>query len=439
MLTRRELLLSTLVGGSLLGLRALATGLPISLLAEPRRALAQVTPNACANRERAQYVIFATSSAGDPLNASVPGTYEDPKIVHSLDPRLAPAPLMLGGLRTRAAAPWAQLPAAVLERTAFWHIETGTPIHPREPDVLRLMGSTDGAEMLPSLLARLLAPCLGSVQPEPIAIGAKSPLEGLTYQGEQLPLMPAQALKATLTNLPGELGDLRSLRRDTLGRLNDLYKRDATPAQRAYIDSLVTSQAQVVGIRQDLLNALESIEDNGIDAQISAAVTLIRMNMAPVLSINIPFGGDNHHDPDLARETDETLTGVAAIGSLFQQLTAAGLADRVSLVSLNVFGRTLGPGNAQGRQHNMNHQVSLTIGKPFRSGIIGGVGPVAGDYGALPIHAQTGEGSLDGDIPAGQTLASFGKTLLAAFGSDDATDAASISSGSVVTAALARS
>ena len=46
-------------------------------------------------------------------------------------------------------------------------------------------------------------------------------------------------------------------------------------------------------------------------------------------------------------------------------------------MSLNVFGRTLGPGNTDGRQHNQNHQVSITIGKPFAGGVIGGVGPVS--------------------------------------------------------------
>jgi len=437
MLTRREALQRIVLSGGLLGLRALATGLPISLLARPRHALAAAPPIACAKSSRAQFVIFATSGAGDPLNASVPGTYADPKIVHSPDPRLAPAEFMLGATRQRAAAPWAKLPASVLAQTSFWHIKTGTPVHPREPDVLKLMGSTNASEMLPSLLARQLAPCLGTVQPQPIVIGAKSPSEGLSYQGAQLPIMPAQALKATLTDAPGKLSDLRALRNDTLDRLYELYKQDATPAQRVYIDALVRSQEQVRGIEQDLLSAIASIQDNGIDAQILAAVTLIRMNMAPVFSINIPFGGDNHRDAALSRETEETLIGVAAIESLFQQLSAAGLADRVSLVSLNVFGRTLGPGNDSGRQHNLNHQVSLAIGKPFKSGVVGGVVPVGDDYGAMPIDASSGEGDVRGDVSADETLASFGKTLLTAFGGDSAAVDASITSGKVVTGALA--
>src|SRR4051812_32508980 len=72
-----------------------------------------------------QFVVFSTSADGDPLNASVPGTYDDPLIVHSPDPALAPAPLTVGGRPTLAAAPWSTVPAAVLERTVFWHLMTG--------------------------------------------------------------------------------------------------------------------------------------------------------------------------------------------------------------------------------------------------------------------------------------------------------------------------
>ena len=37
-------------------------------------------------QSKAQYIIFSTSGNGDPINASVPGTYDDPAIVHSPDP-----------------------------------------------------------------------------------------------------------------------------------------------------------------------------------------------------------------------------------------------------------------------------------------------------------------------------------------------------------------
>ena len=266
MLTRRHALLSTLFGTGYVGLRALATGLPASFLLNPRRALAANPAPACAAQAKAQYFIFNTLGSGDPINANVPGMYDDPKIVHSADPSMAPAPLMLRGRAFTAAAPWATLPQAVLDRTTFWHLMTNTPVHPKEPDVLKLMGSTYGGEMLPSLLAKHMAPCLGTIQAQPLTLGATSPAEGLSFNGAALPIIPALALKATLTTPAGPLANLQGLRDKTLAQLYDLYKRDATPAQRTYIDSLVSSQQQVRGINQGLLDALTSIKDNSADS-----------------------------------------------------------------------------------------------------------------------------------------------------------------------------
>src|SRR5450631_992283 len=244
MFTRRQALMSTLFGAGYVGLRALATGLPASFLMNPRAALADPTTPSCTNA-KAQYIIFNTSVNGDPINASAPGTYEDPAIVHSPDPSMAPTSLTIQGQKYTAAAPWATLPQNVLDRTTFWHLMTNTPVHPKEPEVLKLMGMTAAGEMLPSILAKQLAPCLQTIQSQPISLGAASPAEGLSYDGAALPIIPALALKATLTNAAGPLTDLQPLRDQTLNGLYDLYKTGASPAQKAYIDSLVTSQQQV--------------------------------------------------------------------------------------------------------------------------------------------------------------------------------------------------
>jgi hypothetical protein len=441
MISRRNALLSTLFGASYVGLRALATGLPASLLLDPRRALADMPANACASNTKAQFVIFNTSGNGDPINASVPGTYEDPKVVHSADPTMAPKALTLAGQSFQAATPWTTLPQSVLDRACFWHIMTNTPVHPKEPDVLKLQDVTLAGEMLPSILAKQLAPCLGTIQMQPISLGATTPSEALTYGGQALPIIPALALKATLTSPAGPLTTLQPLRDQTMNQLYDLYKNSATPAQRAYIDSLVTSQTQVRSISQSLLNQLESIKDNTPASQILAAITLIQMKVTPVIAVHIPFGGDNHSDVGLANETAQTVAGVASIASLMAQLASAGLADQVSLMTLNVFGRTIGQGNTDGRQHNPNHQVSITIGKPFKGGVIGGITPMmlgsAMDYGALPIDSASGKGTSSGDISALDTLGSYGQTMLAAVGVDPATIAMQITAGKVVSGALA--
>jgi hypothetical protein len=120
-----------------------------------------------------------------------------------------------------------------------------------------------------------------------------------------------------------------------------------------------------------------------------------------------------------------------------QQLQAAGLQDRVTFMSLNVFGRTLGPGNTDGRQHNLNHQVSITIGKGFKGGVIGGVAPVQNDYGAVNVDPRTGAGSSGGSIAAIDTLAAFGMTMLASVGADPSAITSPQASGAVIEAALA--
>jgi hypothetical protein len=434
--TRREALLSGLLGLSGLGLRALATGLPASFLLNPARALADGLPM-CGDRSKAQFFIFATSGQGDPLNANVPGCYADPKISHSLDPAMAATAFSLGSQQVIGALPWSTFPQAVRDRMSFWHLKTNTPVHPKEPDVLGLMGAIRPAEMFPSLLAKQLAACLGTVQAQPMTLGATSPSEGLSYGGGALPILPPLSLKATLLSPAGPLGTLQALRDQTLDQLSGVLRTSATRAQKNYLDALITSQAQVRGIRQDLLSAFDSITDNSAASQITAAVALIQMKVTPVLAVHIPFGGDNHNDTALATETAQTVSGVGELVTLMQKLTAAGLADQVSVISLNVFGRTLGPGNTDGRQHNPNHQVSLAIGKPFRPGVVGGVTPLDGDYSAMGLDSATGAASAAGDVPAIDTLASFGKTVLAAVGVDSATVEYAIPAGKVIRGMLA--
>jgi hypothetical protein len=445
MTNRRNVLVSTLFGAGYVGLRALATGLPAALFASSRTARANAAT--CVDKSKAQYLILHTSGSGDPWNANVPGTYDDARIMHPApaDGSMAPTALTMGGVKSTAALPWAQLPQSVLDRTTFWHIMTNTPVHPNEQKVLRLMDATTPNEMLPSLLAKQLAPCLGSVQSQPITLGAASPSEGLSYNGAALPIIPPLALKTTLTSPTGPLTNLQALRDQTLANIGGIYRNaNASPAQKRYLDSLVQSQSEIRNIRQDLLGLLGSIKDNSVTSQISAALALVQMNVTPVIAIHIPMGGDNHFDTALAGEAKQQVAGVQAIGSLMQQLDGMGYGDQVTFMSLDVFGRTLmnpsSPGN--GRQHNPNHQVSVTIGKQFKAGIIGGVAPInpadlTKDYGALPINSSTGAGGAGGDISAADTLASFGKTALAGMGVSSSTIDSLISAGKVITGALA--
>ncbi len=160
-----------------------------------------------------------------------------------------------------------------------------------------------------------------------------------------------------------------------------------------------------------------------------------------MISIHIPFGGDNHVDTALATETKQTVAGVASIGNLWTQLTAAGMQDRVTFAMMNVFGRTLSAshGSTNGRNHHGDHHVTVLIGKPMKGGVVGGLEPANNDYRATSIDSRSGGAVAggSGDIPFSETLSAAGKTLGAACGVDRGLLDQNIAGGKVVAAALA--
>jgi hypothetical protein len=436
--SRRNLLLSSLFGAGYVGLRALATGIPASILLDPRRALASCPA------VKPQYLIFSTSGNGDPINANAPGCYGIPNLYNCPYPGMEAASVTIGTQSYKAAMPWTTMMNLNATRTQFWHAMTNNVVHPKEPQVLGLMSAINPAEMFPSFLAKNLASCLGTIQTQPVSVGASGPSEALTFDGAALPIIPPIALKATLVSDPKSplnMNNLQSLRDSTLKSLEDVYLANASPAQKTFLTSYVQSQTDLRNISTALLQQLSDIPDNSPSSQVDAAIALIKMNVTPVVAIHLPFGGDNHHDPMYAAEGVQTISGVQTLDYLLGQLKTGGttmdgraLTDAVSIVSLNVFGRTLlyDATNGDGRQHNQNHQVSFAIGKPFKGGVYGAVAPLpasqGGDFGALPISSTTGEGSASGDIQPVDTLAAFGITVATALGVDPTIIAQQISS-----------
>jgi hypothetical protein len=434
---RRRAILGGLFGAGMLGLRALATGVPAAILANPRRALADTDPTSCFSQTKAQYLILSTSGSGDPLNANVPGTYDFPAIAHSLDPLMAKTSFKLGGATVEAAAPWSTLPQPLLDRTTFFHHTTLTNSHANQPKVMRLMGATRRQEMLVSFFASQLQPCLGTVQHEPVVVGASGSGEFLSYEGRVLPALSPSALRDTLANPAGPLGTLQALRDADLDRLNAVFKAHGTTQQRAYLDRLAQTQTEARGISQALLDNLAAITANDPTNQVLAAVTLIKMNVSPVVSMHIPFGGDNHTDTDLAGETKQTVAATGTLAFLWQKLTELGLQDRVTFAAMNVFGRTLAKKGTTGRDHLANHHTTVMFGKGIKPGVVGGLVPQAGDFAALPIVSATGAGDPSGDIVFNDTLGAMGKTLGMALGVAPAALDMNIMTGKPVLSALA--
>ena len=427
-LSRRKLLLDTLFGAGWYGLRSLATGIPLAVLADPRKASAQAL--GCQTNPKAQYILLSSSESGDPLNANVPGTYGtsvdgvnlDTGIAHPTDPTMIGTALTLAGTQSQAALPWTTLPQAMLDRACFFHHGTYTVVHPDLQKVMSLQGFVSHHEMLVSMLASNLATSLGTVQAEPVALGPRSASEGITVGGRPQPILSPSALASLLASPAGALGKLQQIRDADLNRLNDWYRQNGNASQRSFLDRYATSQQQARNISESLLTQLAAIKNNDADSQVQAALILFQMNVSPVVTIHIPFGGDNHSDKTLAGETKEQVAGVATIGNLWNALANAGTLpdgvtkyqDKITFATLNVFGRTLiAKDNADGRNHHGDHHVTVMIGAPFKGGVIGGVEMGKDDFQATSIDAGTGNpvAKNGGSIPFSETLSAMGKTL----------------------------
>ena len=435
-LTRRHSLQACLAGAGLVGLRAMATGLPISFLLNPRSARA--ADGACGNGAGSQYLILNMSANGDALNCNVPGTYDLPatfaagSINHSdpTDMSMAPTALTIGGKKWTAAKPWAGLPQAVLDRTVFFHHRTGTANHGELGRVLQLFGSLRRGQWLPAYLAKNLRSCFNSVQPQPVTIGG----EQLSFDGQYLPKLTPTGLKAVLSAPKDLAATLQGLRDDTLNKLNVAFQtnRAQTKAERAYLDNMALAQSDLRTMIQQVATDLSTISGDDATNQITAAALLMKMNVSPVVTIHLPFSGDNHTDNNFAAEATQTIASVNNIKNLMTKLTSYGLQDKVTFATINVFGRTFDTLN--GRGHNASHAVSLMIGKGFRGGVVGGITP--GGH-AADIDSASGLAVDGGDLSAADSLASVAKTLSMGVGLTDAQVNDRITTGRAVRSVLA--
>jgi hypothetical protein len=429
LLKRRDALLTALFGTGGIGLRALATGLPAWFIANPRSATAQSLTCAIMAKEKLQYLVLSTSSAGDPMNCNVPGTYEAAPIIHPTQVTMAPSMVTLGGKTYGCALPWADtavggaLSAATLARTAFFHHTTRTTVHGDQPKVMKLLGALTGGEMAVSAFAKHLSGCFGTVQPEPLAVGARgNASELVSYGGRTLPSVSPTQLKQLLTgNRNDALVKVRNLRDQALDQLNAMAKTDSTNVQKAFLDAMALSQQQVRKLVEQLATTLNAITNDNAQGQALAAAALISANVTPVVTMRIGFGGDNHTDTDLAAEAAQHVTGCQAIQQVQDALASLSLTDKVTFATMNVFGRNLNgiakTDGRTGRDHYGNHSVTVMIGKNVVPGVYGGVttGSSAA-YLASAMDSATGAPNAAGDIPVAQTHISAVRTLGVALG-----------------------
>jgi hypothetical protein len=428
---RRKLLMSGLFGAGYVGMRAMATGLPAWFLLNPLTASAQEMACAISNIGRAQFLIVSASSAGCPINCNIPGTYENSQIIHPTQAEFAATQFTLGSNTVTAAQIWSTLSESVRARTNFFHHITSATVHGDHPKSLKLLGSTANNEMLPSIYAKHLAPCLGTVLTEPVAVGVQgNSLEQLSFSGRPLSSISPLQLKELLTgDKTSPLVGLRSLRDNTLDQLNSLFKENGTKEQIAFLDAMAGSQDQVRKLAESLASTLAAITNDGVSGQALAAAALVAAKVTPVVTLRIPFGMDNHEDAGLydewfqGKDHGGNKTGVPGIQTVIDALSSLGLQDKATFATMNVFGRDLSGTtkvtSRAGRDHFGNHAVMLMIGKNIAAGVTGGVSLIANNvYGASPISSSNGAASPGGDITRADTHIAAAKTLGAGLGID---------------------
>lgn len=390
------------------------------------------------------FVLLAIDSAGDPLNNNAPGAYATPG--DASDPRAlfdhpttselgaasfgtvagqaitaadfeVPTELSLGGTTTWAARPWALLPAALRDRMRFFHHATYANAHAENINVRKFQGAIKGpggvgVDSLPAVLAQETSGQLGTTVAVPVSIGGPA----VQYQGRELrSLAPTQ-----LQSLFSESGDVFGIPPSQFARLRDatldaMYRQarsSGTHAQRQFIDAMSRSRRDAVQLGSELGALLTSITGDTVADQVIAASALFQRNVAPVVTMRIPFGGDNHNDSDLAEEVEGNVAGIEGIRLVWDELERQGLQDRVTFAYLNVFGRGMARNRQGGRNHNSDHHTMVMFGPHVRAGVTGG----------LSVETR-GDGELRGaranaiaDVPFEETLAAAGKTLLKAVG-----------------------
>lgn len=451
-LNRRDFFATSLKSALSMGslpLTSLATGLPVTFLmslSQPARAQEALT--------NPQYLILSHIQGADPINTNAPGTYpenddDDLNLVVHPDPEnfQIPAEFSLGDQTVKAAQPWADLPEAMRQRFGFWHHATHTVAHNDFATVRRVNSNVrgvgnQGTIELAEFFAEQIGPALGTLVNEPFSVGGSS----INAFGGDISQLNPLDIKELFTQSSGNISQMAGLRDKFIDRAYQTVQENGTPAQMRFLERYAASRAQASSIGDSLGDLIADISSNDAIDQMRVSIALMRLNITPVVTMGLPFGGDNHSDPDLEDEILETESAIPALIELWTKLTEApdDLIDKVTFASLNPFGRQLiSKGN--GRNHNENHHTMLVCGSGIRGGVVGGIEPSykdnnsLEDFKATSIDSSTGASVKNdgGDIAFEDTFASVSKTLAHSLGIPETTVDERIQGGQIIKSALA--
>ena len=436
--SRRDFMIRSAFSVSSVQMRSLITGLPVPFLLG-------VSQAAMAAAGDKKFTIISHNQDGDPINVNAPGSYSEnasDKLNEATrngagENFSVPVSFNLGNASVKAAKPWAQLNENLRSQLGFWHHGTFTNAHPEFPAVRRLNGAArpDGSGIVEfsEILATETHVGLGTLLEEPISLGGSQ----LTYKGRVLPILQPATLKKLLGGGSGgtaqRLSEVMELRDTFIDEAYANVKQNGTPAQSKFLDAYALSRQNAQQLGSELGDALASITGNTPKDQGLLAAALVKLKVAPVISIGLEFGGDNHADPGLSTEIAETKQSINDINSMWEAL--GDHQDKTIITTLNTFGRSLIRNQPGGRNHNGAHHTMLTIGSNIKPGVIGGVERDKKDFAAKAINSTTG-GTSNTDIKHEDTLTSVAKTLSAAVGIDDEIINQRINGGKIIRGAL---
>lgn len=406
-LDRRQILINAMTASSGLALRSLLTGIPITFL----------THRAMAAGE-ARYLVYSSSGSGDPMNANVPGTYmenfDHPAVWND------PVNINLGGTNYQGAAVWNDLNSEILANANFFHHRSNTNSHNELASVMTAFGAVRSStgtqtEMIPSLVAQQNSARLATQIRTPLALGSI-----LKFEGKNQKIYNPQGIKSLFpTNLADRQIAMRNFRTTQLDAVYRSIKQQGTSAQMKFLDQYALSEDKAKVLGESLATALASVNGNSDADDMRTAAALLALNVTPVVTVRIGFGGDNHGDTNLNSEVTQHRNAISTINTLYDALSSYNIQDRTTFAALNVFGRTPQRNNRGGRDHHGNSSVMFSFGPDVNAGVTGGlvVGGRRNRPEAQGINSVTG-GIENPDINASVTLHSAAKSLLVASGVD---------------------
>lgn len=422
---RRELIRQALLLHGGLRLKSLLIGVPASFLSH--RVMANTN---------AKFLIWSSSSRGDPINCNVPGTYGPDKsfIQHSDDPDFStPHSFMLGGQTVEAAKCWSNLSQDILDNFHFIHHRTGANGHGEYLDVLKLLGGLkssagNGSEMVPSCVAQENSSSLSTIVDTPVVLDR----DLVTSEGNVMPPLRPSVLKSLVGS--GSLleeQNIVDIRNQALDKLYRDLKTSGTKQQRAFLDNHALSLTQAKQISSNLSPLMTDIAGNSQEDTLVCAAAMIAAGVTAVPVLRLSCGGDNHADATLSGEVNAHNNFITRLNLLQAKLKEFNIADKTVFALSNVFGRTLKRNSRGGRDHNSRHCVTILFGANIKPGVSGDIIKGRRNGEAIPFNSMTGKAE-NPDITNADSLTSTAKTILKACDIDEDRINKRIPSGKII-------